>query len=152
HRRRHLQRGQRHADSPRQHGPRQLRQPWRRRLQPRRFVPLRKPHRRPLRRLKRGSRRFTPNKNLVEGDIPMNRKRTLTRRLAVELLEDRSLLSTGFLDPTFAGDGIVTTNVGLAEWGEQPWDVAAYPGSSPGADGKIVVVGDAVTRMRSGGF
>jgi uncharacterized delta-60 repeat protein len=80
----------------------------------------------------------------------MNRKRIRATRLSVEPLEDRYLLSAGFLDPTFAGDGMVTTNVGLAEWGEQAWDVAVYPGATPGADGKILAVGNSATRTRGG--
>src|SRR5262249_19229887 len=68
------------------------------------------------------------------------------RKLTLEYLEDRCVPTAGFLDPTFAGDGMVATNVGLTNALEGAWDVAVYPGSSPGADGKIVTAGYAVAR------
>jgi uncharacterized delta-60 repeat protein len=81
----------------------------------------------------------------------MNRQHSRHHRLRLEPLEDRCLLSAGFLDSTFAGDGMVATNVGLTNWREQAWDVAVYPGSSPGDDGKILAVGIASTRLDANG-
>jgi uncharacterized delta-60 repeat protein len=77
----------------------------------------------------------------------MNPKRTGATRLAIERLEDRSLLSAGFLDPTFAGDGLITTNFKTPDSFDQAWDVAIYPGSNPGVDGKVLAVGTTVTRI-----
>jgi uncharacterized delta-60 repeat protein len=66
-------------------------------------------------------------------------------RPRIESLEDRRLLSAGVLDPTFGGNGMVTTNFSPPDSFDQAWDVAAYPGASAGADGKIVAVGTSVT-------
>ena len=69
----------------------------------------------------------------------MKRNRLATRRLNVESLEDRSLMTAGFLDPSFDRDGVVTTNVGALEYAH---DLAVYPVGVPNA-GKIVAVGSA---------
>lgn len=81
----------------------------------------------------------------------MTQKRSITRRLALESLEDRSLLTAGSLDPSFTGDGLVTTNFKTPDSVDRAWDVAAYPGSSPGADGKVVAVGTTVTNVLRNG-
>jgi hypothetical protein len=77
----------------------------------------------------------------------MNRKCSWTRKLFVEVLEDRCVPSAGFLDPTFAADGMTATNFNLPDSQDRAYDVAVYPGSSPDADGKIVAVGATVTRV-----
>src|SRR4051795_11314114 len=75
-------------------------------------------------------------------------RRNPTRTIpCVESLEDRRLLSAGALDLSFGVGGIVTTNVGLADYGsEQVTAVALQP------DGKIVAVGNAATETYQGGF
>lgn len=51
------------------------------------------------------------------------------------------------MDPTFDGDGIVTTDVGLADYGsEQVTALTLQP------DGKIIAVGNAATETYQGGF
>lgn len=69
-------------------------------------------------------------------------------RPKVECLEGRDVPSAGFLDPTFAGDGVAVTPVGITDRGASP--VAVYPGAAPAADGKVVVGGYAAARMRGG--
>jgi len=64
------------------------------------------------------------------------------RRLCVEALEDRWLLSGGALDPTFGTGGLVTTTVGSDS---RAYAVATYPNLGTANDGKIVAVGDAYT-------
>src|SRR5262245_5743874 len=81
----------------------------------------------------------------------MTQKRSMIRRLAFETLENRSLLTAGSLDPTFAGDGLVTTNFKTPDSLDRAWDVAAYPGSTPGADGKVVAVGATVSNVLRNG-
>jgi uncharacterized delta-60 repeat protein len=81
----------------------------------------------------------------------MKRKRGGFFEPVVERLEDRCLLSAGFLDPTFGGNGMVTTNFSLPNSFDQAWDVAAYPGTGAGADGKIVAVGTTVTGVLRNG-
>ena len=71
--------------------------------------------------------------------------------LHLETLESRCVPSAGNLDPTFAGDGMAATNFKLPDSYDQAWDVAVYPGSSPGADGKIVAVGTTVTSVQRNG-
>lgn len=80
-------------------------------------------------------------------------KRTPTRatKLAIEALEDRWLLSAGFLDPTFGGDGLVATNFKTPDSFDRAWDVAVYPGSSSADDGKVVAVGTTVTNILKNG-
>lgn len=70
----------------------------------------------------------------------------------METLEERSVLAAGYLDASFAGDGMVATNVGLADWSEQAYDVAAYPGTTPGGDGKLLAVGRAAMKLRTDGL
>src|SRR5262245_60134797 len=69
----------------------------------------------------------------------MNRKRTSTCKLFLELLEDRCLLSAGDLDPTFGSGGIVTTAFGSAA----ARAVTIYANAGTANDGKIVAAGDA---------
>src|SRR5438552_2926116 len=80
---------------------------------------------------------------------PVERRHRSVRRLRpeLELLEDRCVPSAGFLDPTFGGTGLVTTNFAPPDSQDRAWDVAASPGSTPGGDGKIVAVGATVTRV-----
>jgi uncharacterized delta-60 repeat protein len=57
----------------------------------------------------------------------MTNRRKMRRRPALELLEGRSLLTAGALDPTFGGDGFVTQDLGSSQDGAravavQPWD------------------------------
>lgn len=69
-------------------------------------------------------------------------KRINTRTLTLESLECRSLMTAGLLDPSFDGDGVVTTNVGLQEYAHA---AAVYPAGATNA-GKIVVVGGAESK------
>src|SRR5262245_14507418 len=73
----------------------------------------------------------------------MNRKHPTTRRLSLEPLEDRSLLSAGFLDPSFDGDGVVISDVG---YNENVHAVAVYADGTADA-GKILVAGDASAKV-----
>ena len=66
---------------------------------------------------------------------PGRRQRQAFRPL-LESLEDRCLLTAVFLDPTFDGDGIVTTNVGQPAYGGEQVNAVALQ-----ADGKIIAVG-----------
>jgi uncharacterized delta-60 repeat protein len=70
----------------------------------------------------------------------MNRKRTNTRRLSLEPLEDRCLLSAGQLDPTFGSGGIVTTSFPSGVSAARA--VAIYANAGTANDGKIVAAGD----------
>ena len=75
-----------------------------------------------------------------------NQRSSLRTILCLERLEDRCLLSAGALDLAFDGDGIVTTNVGLAGYGaERITAVALQP------DGKIIAVGYAATETSPNG-
>ena len=58
------------------------------------------------------------------------------RRLGLERLEDRALLSAGDLDLTFGDGGLVTTDIGAFPSSDFAYDLAAVQ-----ADGKIVVAG-----------
>jgi uncharacterized delta-60 repeat protein len=64
----------------------------------------------------------------------------LRRRLQLEPLEGRTLLSAGQLDPTFGTGGLVTTLVGTYA---RAFAVATYPNEGTANDGKIVATGDA---------
>ena len=59
-------------------------------------------------------------------------------RPGLEVLEDRSLLSGGVLDPTFGTAGIQTANV--VQFSD-PMAVATYPSTGSANDGKIVAAG-----------
>lgn len=65
--------------------------------------------------------------------LPLNKSRS--RALLVETLEDRSLMARVLLDPTFSGDGVLTTNVTLNHA-----DVANAVAVLP--TGAILVAGD----------
>jgi hypothetical protein len=68
----------------------------------------------------------------------MNRKHTRTLKPTLEILEDRCVPSAGFLDSTFNGNGVVTTQVGST--GTLANAVAVYPSGTANA-GKIVAAG-----------
>src|SRR5260370_20517603 len=65
---------------------------------------------------------------------------TARSRVRLEILEHRSLLSGGVLDPTFDSGGLVTTTVGTDS---RAFAVATYPNEGTANDGKVVAAGDA---------
>jgi uncharacterized delta-60 repeat protein len=76
----------------------------------------------------------------------MNRKRTRLLKPSLQHLDDRRVLSAGFLDPTFNVNGVVTTQVGSgADYGHA---VTVYPAGTANA-GKVVIAGGAVTGNNS---
>ncbi len=83
----------------------------------------------------------------ASGRRERNRRRSTTCTAAtrcqprLESLEDRRLLAAGALDPTFGGDGIVTT---VIETRAQASDLAILP------DGRLVAVGKTYTAASSG--
>src|SRR5437763_6954135 len=101
------------------------------------------------RRARRGhgplSRRSPPTKEILPMWLFSSRKTWRSqparrvrpsRKVRLEVLEDRCLLSAGALDPTFgAGAGYVTTSISSGN------DIARVALIQP--DGKIVVTGDA---------
>lgn len=70
------------------------------------------------------------------------RRPTNRFRPALEALDARDLPSGGVLDPTFDGDGVVTTQPGVAGKDAYAHDAAVYPAGAANA-GKVVVVGGA---------
>jgi uncharacterized delta-60 repeat protein len=69
----------------------------------------------------------------------MNRKHTRTLKPTLQSLEDRCVLTAGFLDPTFNGNGLVTTPIAPPN-SVTANAVAIYPSGTANA-GKIVAVG-----------
>jgi uncharacterized delta-60 repeat protein len=77
----------------------------------------------------------------------LRRPRHSRCRPSLEGLEDRCLLSGGVLDPTFGTRGIVTTQAGSFNSGDDA--VATYPATGTANDGKVVAAGSAVNGYRS---
>jgi uncharacterized delta-60 repeat protein len=77
----------------------------------------------------------------------LRRPRHSRCRPSLEGLEDRCLLSGGVLDPTFGTGGIVATQAGLIDSGDDA--VATYPAAGTPNDGKVVAAGSAVNGYRS---
>lgn len=71
-------------------------------------------------------------------------------RLAVKGLEERLVMTAGFVDPSFAGDGVQTTVVGV-DGNAAAYAAAVYPGATPTADGQVVVAGEAAIRISGSG-
>jgi uncharacterized delta-60 repeat protein len=74
----------------------------------------------------------------------MARTHTSTRRLSIEALEDRCLLSGGVLDPMFGNGGLLTTSFGSSD--SKANAVAIYPNAGTANDGKTVVAGSNASR------
>ena len=76
-------------------------------------------------------------RNWLGSQLTKPRKRRGHQNAKSEILEDRTLLSIGTLDPTFGDGGKVLTNLGFAPGSrETGWDIVTYQ-----SDGKSVVVG-----------